>query len=115
MAPEQVEGDGSIRVILGQFNRTRSALSGTPADINVFHVRLKDGQRWRYAPPAGHNVSWLAVDRGGLQLQAGERVYWEQIAVLAESDGVIEMQADGDTSFLLGSAARSAIDVTGAR
>ncbi len=68
-------------------------------------MRLRNGQRWRYAAPDGHNVTWLAVDRGGLQLQ-GERVYWEQIAVFGDSAGVIEAQADGDTSFVLGSARR---------
>jgi len=69
-------------------------------------VRLKEGQRWRYVAPDGHNVTWLAVDRGGLQLQEGERVYWEQIAVFGDSGGVIEAQAEGDTSFVLGSARR---------
>ncbi len=69
-------------------------------------MRLRNGQRWRYAAPDGHNVTWLAVDRGGLQLQEGERVYWEQIAVFGDSAGVIEAQADGDTSFVLGSARR---------
>jgi hypothetical protein len=69
-------------------------------------VSLKDGERWRYAAPDGHNVTWLAVDRGGLQLREGERVYWEQVAVFGDSGGVIEAQADGDTSFVLGSARR---------
>lgn len=106
LAPERVEAEGPVRVILGQFGHARSPLSGAPANINCFHVRLRDGQRWRYAAPSGHNVTWLAVDRGGLQLQEGERVYWEQLALFGDSDGVIEAQADGDTSFLLGSATR---------
>ena len=67
---------------------------------------LKEGQRWRYVAPDGHNVTWLAVDRGGLQLQEGERVHWEQIAVFGDSAGVIEAQAESDTSFVLGSAGR---------
>jgi hypothetical protein len=67
-------------------------------------VRLKDREDFRYAAPDGHNVTWLAVDRGGLQLQEGERVLWEQIAVFGDSAGVIEVQADGETSFVLGSA-----------
>jgi hypothetical protein len=33
-------------------------------------------------------------------------VYWEQMAVFGDSGGVIEAEADGDTSFLLGSARR---------
>jgi redox-sensitive bicupin YhaK (pirin superfamily) len=107
IVPQHMEAEGPVRVILGRFGRAVSRIHGAPADINYFHVRLKDGQRWCYIAPAGHNVTWLAVDRGGLQLQEGERVYWEQIAVFGDSGGVIEAQADGDTSFVLGSARRS--------
>jgi redox-sensitive bicupin YhaK (pirin superfamily) len=107
IVPQHMEAEGPVRVILGRFGRAVSRIHGAPADINYFHVRLKDGQRWCYIAPTGHNVTWLAVDRGGLHLQEGERVYWEQIAVFGDSGGVIEAQADGDTSFVLGSARRS--------
>jgi redox-sensitive bicupin YhaK (pirin superfamily) len=104
IVPREVDEDGPVRVLLGQFGRARSRVRGASADINCFHVQLKNGERWRYAAPDGHNVTWLAVDRGGLHLQEGERVYWEQIAVFGDTSGVIEAQADGDTSFILGSA-----------
>ena len=106
ITPQQVEQQGPASVILGQFGRARSALRSAPAGIHCLRVTLRDGQRWHYAAPAGHNVAWLAVDRGGLQLQEGERVYWEQIGVFGDSGGVIEAQADGDTSLVLGSARR---------
>lgn len=108
IALQEMEEDGPVRVILGQFGRARSRIRSAPADITCLHVRLKDGQRWRYTAPDAHNVIWLAVDRGGLHLQEGERVYWEQIAVLGDSAGVMEAQADGDTSFVLASAKRDA-------
>jgi len=108
IAVQEVEEDGSVRVILGQFGRARSRIRSAPADITCLHVRLTDGQRWRYSAPDGHNVTWLAVDRGGLHLQKGERVYWEQIALFGDSPGVIEAQADGETSFVLASAKRDA-------
>jgi redox-sensitive bicupin YhaK (pirin superfamily) len=108
VVPQEVEQEGSTRVILGQFGRARSHIRSAPAEVNCLHVRLRDGERWRYAAPDGHNVTWLALDRGGLHLQEGARVYWEQIAVFGDSGGVIEAQADGDTSFVLGSARRSA-------
>ena len=73
----------------------------------LFHVPVKDGQRWRYVAPEGHNVTRLAVDRGGLQLREGERVYWEQLSLFGGSDGVIEAQADRESSFVLGSGGRS--------
>jgi redox-sensitive bicupin YhaK (pirin superfamily) len=97
---------GPVRVILGQFGRTQSPLRSSAADINLFHVSLKDDEVWSYCAPEGHNVTWLAVERGGLELNEGERVYWEQVGVFEESAGLIELQADGDTSFLLGSARR---------
>jgi redox-sensitive bicupin YhaK (pirin superfamily) len=108
IALPEVEEDGPVRVILGQFGRARSHIRSAPPDITCLHVRLTDGQHWRYTAPDGHNVTWLAVDRGGLHLQEGERVYWEQIAVFGDSAGVIEAQADGETSFVLASAKRDA-------
>lgn len=106
VAPQAVEEEGPARVILGQFGRARSPIRTAPAGINLLHVRLKDRERWRYPAPAGHNVTWLAVDRGGLELNHGGRVYWEQVGVFGDSGGPVEVQADGDTSFLLGSARR---------
>jgi redox-sensitive bicupin YhaK (pirin superfamily) len=106
IAPDEVEEDGPVRVLLGEFGRVRSRIRQAPAELNFFHVRLKDRQDFRYATPEAHNVTWLAVDRGSLQLQEGERVLWEQIALFVDSAGVIEVQADGDTSFVLGSARR---------
>ena len=103
---DEVQEDGPARVLLGELGRARSRIRRTPADLNVLHVRLKDRQDFRYVPPDGHDVSWLAVDCGSLHLAEGERVLWEQIAVFRSSAGVIEVQADGDTSFMLGSATR---------
>jgi redox-sensitive bicupin YhaK (pirin superfamily) len=105
---DEVEEDGPVRVVLGEFGRARSRVRHAPPDLNVFHVHLKDRQDFRYAAPDGHNLTWLAVDRGSLQLQEGARVLWEQIALFVDSAGVIEVQADGDTSFVLGSARRRA-------
>ena len=104
LAPDEVEQDGPVRVVLGQFGQARSRIGHAPADINCLHVRLEDGERFRYDAPDGHRRIWLAVDRGGLELYAGEHVYWEQIALFADSAGVIEAQAAGETSFVLGSA-----------
>lgn len=106
IAPHQLEADGPAQIILGQSGGARSRLRNVPAGINCFHVCLKDGERWRYAAPACHNVTWLVVDRGGLRLREGECVSREQVAVFGDSRGLIEVRAAGDTSFLLGSAAR---------
>jgi redox-sensitive bicupin YhaK (pirin superfamily) len=105
--PDEVEQDGPVRVFLGQFGRARSRLRHAPVGVNCFHVRLEDGERFRYAAPDRHNVTWLAVDRGSLHLRAGEQVQWEQFALFGDTAGVIEAQATGETSFVVGSATRS--------
>lgn len=99
--PEAVQEDGPVRVVLGRFGEARSSIRA-PAGINYFHVRLKSGQRWRYEPPTGHNVAWLAVDEG--KLWSHEPIDAGEIAVFEESNGAIEVQAEGDTSFVFGSA-----------
>lgn len=101
IAPAAVQDDGPVRVILGSFGRAQSSIRA-PAGINYFHVRLKSGQRWRYEAPTGHNVAWLAVDEG--KLWSHEPIDAGEIAVFEESNGAIEVQADGDTSFVFGSA-----------
>ena len=96
-----VQEEGPVRVVLGRYGRAASVIEA-PAGINYFHVRLKDGQRWRYAPPAGHNVAWLAVDRGDLRVPTA--VGEGELVVFEESEGAIEVLADGDASFVFGSA-----------
>jgi redox-sensitive bicupin YhaK (pirin superfamily) len=108
LAPHEVQEEGPVRVLLGQLGRARSALAHAAPDINYFHVRLRDGEHWCYVAPDRHNVTWLAVDHGGVRLREGERVYGEQIGLFGDSRGVIELQANGETSFVLGSASRVA-------
>ena len=98
-----VEADGPVRVILGQSGNARSAIPA-PEGINYFHVRLADGERWRYLPPRGHNVAWLAVDRG--RLHASEVVESGELVVFEESEQAVEMRAEGATSFVFGSAVK---------
>jgi redox-sensitive bicupin YhaK (pirin superfamily) len=96
-----VQEDGPARVILGSYGRATSPIRA-PAGINYLHVRLKDGQRWRYTPPDRHTVAWLAVDEGKLRLP--EAIGEGQLAVFEESAAAIALEAKGDTSFVLGSA-----------
>jgi len=98
---EAVEHDGPVRVVLGQYGRARSPIRA-PEGINYLHIRLKDGERWHYNPPPGHNVAWLAVDRG--TLHAPEEIGAGQLAVFAEGEESIDVRAHGDTSFVFGSA-----------
>jgi redox-sensitive bicupin YhaK (pirin superfamily) len=100
---DAVQEDGPVRVILGQHGRARSQIRA-PEGINYFHLRLKDGERWRYTPPRGHNVGWLAVDKG--RLHACEVIGSGELVVFDDSDDAIEVRAEGDTSFVIGSAVK---------
>ena len=62
----------------------------------------KAGQRWRYVPPAGHTVAWLAVDHG--RLHAPERIDAGELVVFEESTAAVEVHADSASSFVFGSA-----------
>lgn len=106
VAPHELQEEGPVRVTLGKLGRARSPLAHAPSDINFFHVRLQDRQCWRYVAPDGHNVTWIAVDRGGVRLPQDGRVFRKQIALFGDSPGVIQVQADDESSFVLGSARR---------
>jgi redox-sensitive bicupin YhaK (pirin superfamily) len=103
VTPDSVQQEGPARVILGSYGNARSVIDA-PAGMNYLHVRLKDGERWTYTPPEGHTVGWLAIDSGSLR--ASRQVHAGELAVFEESGDPIELQAVGETSFVLGSAVK---------
>lgn len=111
LAPSEVPQAGPARVLLGRYGGAQSAIPA-PADMNYLAVRLKDGERWCYTPPAGHTVAWLAISTG--RLEADGAIGAGEIAVFEESGQAIDVVARGDTSFVLGSAVKHPHDlVTG--
>ncbi|NDZ17425.1 hypothetical protein C7T35_03315 [Variovorax sp. WS11] len=103
LAPSQVPHEGPARVLLGRYGKAESVIPA-PASMNYLAVRLKDGERWRYTPPAGHTVAWVAVNAGWLD--AGGPVGTGELAVFEESGEAIDFVAHGDTAFVLGSAVK---------
>ena len=111
LAPSQVPHEGPARVLLGHYGGAQSAISA-PSAMSYLAVHLHEGEHWRYTPPAGHTVAWVAVDAG--QLNAGGSVSAGELAVFEESGQAIDFVAQGDTSFVLGSAVKHPHDlVTG--
>jgi redox-sensitive bicupin YhaK (pirin superfamily) len=111
LAPEQVPNVGPARVIIGSYGGAVSPIRPR-ASINYLHVKLRDGERWTYTPPAGHDVAWVSVAQGALRT-AGTTV-GREVAVFAEGNEAIDFVAEGVTDFVLGSAARHPYDlVTG--
>jgi len=103
LAPDAIQADGAVRVLLGGHGGSRSAIADV-SPMTYLHVRLKDGETWRHQPPALHDVAWLAVNEGKLHV-AGATVS-RQMAVFEEGHGALELRAEGATELVLGSAAK---------
>jgi redox-sensitive bicupin YhaK (pirin superfamily) len=100
--PAEVPVDGAVRVILGAYGELKSPIDAPP--MTYLALRLSAGQRWRYQPPPGHDVAWVAVAEGALRTSSLVRT--GEVAVFEQSERAIDFVAEGDTSFVLGSALR---------
>lgn len=111
LAASQVARQGPAQVLLGRYGAAQSSIPA-PQGMNYLAVKLKDGEHWRYTPPAGHSVAWLAINAG--HLDAGGPISAGELAIFEESDRPIDFVAKGDTHFVLGSAVKHPHDlVTG--
>src|SRR5579863_9285773 len=103
LGSEEFQSHGPARVILGRHGNATSKVAA-PESMNYLDVRLKAGERWRYEPPHGHTVAWIAVYQGSVTTPT--TVTKGEIAVFEESNGAIEFEAQGDAAFILGSAVK---------
>ncbi len=101
LAPAEVPQAGPARVLLGRYGTVHSAVEA-PSAMTYLSVSLTRGERWRYSPPAGHTVAWVAVASG--RLLAGEPVARGELVSFAPSETAIDFVAETDTRFVLGSA-----------
>ncbi len=91
---------GPARVVVGQYEGAQSPVRA-PDGLNYLLVTLKAGESWTYVPPAGHEVTWVALSRGSVNgAEEGE------MAVFKPGLAPIELTAgaDGPATFVLGSA-----------
>jgi redox-sensitive bicupin YhaK (pirin superfamily) len=102
LMPEELPQAGPARILLGRLGDKASPLA-EPSPMTYLAVRLRAGERWRYDPPAGHDVLWIALAAGALRtpdvVQSGELVAFEAGA------GAVVFEAQADSEFVLGSAA----------
>lgn len=103
-----VPQNGPARVALGRSGNARSAIRA-PESMNYLDVRLKQAERWRYDPPAGHDVAWVFVYEG--ELVRPDTITTGELVVFDESTAPVEFLAAGDTKFLLGSAVKHPHDL----
>ena len=100
---ETVPSDGRVRVLLGAYQGMASPIPYEPP-VTYLHVRLKDGERWTYQPPARHDVAWLAVATG--TVLADDAALRREMAVFEEGNAAIECVAQGEVEFVIGSAVK---------
>jgi redox-sensitive bicupin YhaK (pirin superfamily) len=96
-----IPSDDHTRVLLGSYRGVSSAIP-YPAPITFLQVTLRDRERWTYEPSHGHDIAWLAVATGGLRV-AGTSLHRE-MALFEEGSAAIDVVADGDVEFVVGSA-----------
>jgi redox-sensitive bicupin YhaK (pirin superfamily) len=101
-APEAVPAAGAARVLLGNYGSVSSAIA-SPSPINYLAVRLRAGEQWRYEPPTGHTVLWVAIGSGVVSVP--EELRHGELGAFEPSDQAVEFEARTDTEFVLGSAA----------
>jgi redox-sensitive bicupin YhaK (pirin superfamily) len=105
--PKDVPAEGPVRVILGAYGDLQSPIAAPP--MTYLAVTLKSGERWTYQPPKGHTVAWVAVSEG--VLRATSDVPAGEIAIFEPSEEAIDFIAEGETRFVLGSAAKHPHDL----
>jgi redox-sensitive bicupin YhaK (pirin superfamily) len=98
--PRTEEG-GQVRVLLGTYGTVQSPLPYREP-VTYLYVTLKDGERWTFEPNAGHEVAWLAVNKGALRTD-GARLEREMV-VFEEGEEPIEIEAVAPTEFVIASA-----------
>ncbi len=108
LEPDAVARDGPARVLVGTHAGATSAIHA-PASLNYLAVRLRSGESWRYQPPVDHTVGWIALSTG--RLRVPQRVEAGELAIFEPSNDTVDIRAEVDTEFVLGSAAPHAHDL----
>jgi redox-sensitive bicupin YhaK (pirin superfamily) len=107
LSAQDVPVVGPARVILGSYGNAKSPIAAPP--LTYLQVDLKAGERFRYEPPKGHDVAWVAVGEGALR--ASSLIPKGEIAVFEPSEQALDFVAQGSTRFVLGSARKHPHDL----
>ena len=102
LAPTEVPMVGPARVLLGSHQGVSNAVAA-PSPLTYLHVTLAAGERWRYVPPAGHDIAWLALDAGSITCPAPADA--GELVIFAEGEAALDVAAMASgASFVFGSA-----------
>ena len=101
LAPDAVARDGPAQVLVGAQGGAASPLS-TGASLNYLALRLRAGESWQYQPAAAHTVGWLSLSTG--RVRVPELVDAGELAIFDSSSEAVDVEAEADTEFVMGSA-----------
>jgi quercetin 2,3-dioxygenase len=96
---EIAEGQGSVRVIAGEFADRRGP-AATFSPVNVWDVRLNGGHAVTLPVPDGHNTA-IAVLRGEISANASRKVRAAELVVLSADGNAVSIEAASDATFLV--------------
>jgi redox-sensitive bicupin YhaK (pirin superfamily) len=105
--PDEVPVVGPARVILGSYEGATSLIDAPP--MTYLQVNLKAGERWTYQVPQEHVVTWLAVGDG--VLHSALRIEEGEVVVFEPGNEPIDLVAERDARFVIGSAPPHAHDL----
>lgn len=98
---DEIESDGPARVLLGRVG-TAAGKVASNLPITLLSVKIAAGEIWRFTPPRGQNVLWIALASG--TLSAPDRILAGEMVVFDRSENGVTFEAKADTHFILGSA-----------
>lgn len=106
--PEHFPRKGPVRVILGAWNGVQSPIPAS-SPMLYLDVMLNAGETWRFDPPQGYDVAWLAVHSG--ELLAPEPIGGGEIVVFEEGEALIQLKAGRPTRLIFGAAVKHPYDL----
>jgi redox-sensitive bicupin YhaK (pirin superfamily) len=108
LRPDEVPEAGCARILLGRYGELQSPIDAL-WPITYLHVRLSAGDDWHYEPPRDHDVLWIALHSGSLDV--GSALEEGELVIFEDGNQAVEFRALGDCEFVLGSALRSPYDL----
>lgn len=97
--PDSIVRHGPVQELLGA---SPDSAIRAPAPLTYLAVRLRAGESWRFAPPAGQTVAWCAVSRG--RILTPEPVDGGELATFEPGPQPIDIRAETDAEFVVGAA-----------
>jgi redox-sensitive bicupin YhaK (pirin superfamily) len=105
---DEIPVEGNARVLLGRFNRAQSLLP-LPSLATCLFVELRASEVWRYDPPEGHDVFWMVVCTGSVDV--GEPINEGELVIFDRSGVSVDVLTQGGCSVIIGSAPFSRQDL----